>query len=331
MKSIKSEAQHWPIKGSFRISRSAVTEVGVVVVTISDGTHFGRGECRPYPRYNETIKSVLAQIATLQNDIETLSLSSLQDRLPNGAARNAVDCALWDLEAQITGKPVHELLRLTPPKTRQTAFTLSIDSPTKMAESALAATDHKLLKIKVGHEDGLACALAVMKARPDVHLIIDANEALDAASLEDFQTHLKNYPVALIEQPLPADISLPPSCVNAKPIICADESLHTVQDLQRLWDEGFRAVNIKLDKAGGLTEAITLARRAKSMGYNIMLGCMVSSSLAMAPALLLESFADVIDLDGALLLARDHDDGMIYSSGTVSPAPKTLWGYPRKI
>lgn len=329
MKSIKTSVQHWPVKGSFRISRSVITEVGVVVATVTDGQHSGRGECRPYPRYNETVESVRAQIETLEPDIETLTLETLQDRLPNGAARNAVDCALWDLQAQLTGKPVYELLDLAPPQARQTAFTLSVDSPVNMAEAARAATDHNLLKIKVGQEDALACALAVMEARPDVQLIIDANEAMAENDLKAFQSRLKDYPVALIEQPFPAGVALPPSCAKARPVICADESLHTASDLKTLWDQGFRAVNIKLDKAGGLSESVILAKQAKAMGFKIMLGCMVGSSLAMAPALLLERFADIIDLDGALLLARDHEDGMVYSGGMISPAPKTLWGYPR--
>ena len=336
MDAIKSEVISWPIQGSFRISRSEVTAVDVVVATVRCGAHWGRGECRPYPRYNETPESVCAQIQTLTPDLKTLSLDTLAARLPHGAARNAVDCALWDLKAQTSGKPVHELLGLAAPRARKTAFTLSLDTPTNMAKAARQAKDYAMLKIKVGGERGLDCALAVMQARPDAQLIVDANEALSPQELQDFQNALAGKAVALIEQPLPASEPLPAAAPLADgtlaknlPIICADESLHTRGDLSRLWDDGFRAVNIKLDKAGGLSEALKLAVEAKAMGFKIMQGCMVSSSLAMAPALLLESFADVIDLDGPALLSRDHDDGMSYENGMVIPAPDSLWGYPR--
>lgn len=331
MNTIKSEVISWPIAGSFRISRSVVTQVDVVVVTLSNGLHIGRGECRPYPRYNETPESVCAQIDGLRENIESLSHDTLGARLPSGAARNAVDCALWDLKAQIEGKALHELMGLPPARPRPTAFTLSLDTAENMAKAAHNAAQYQVLKIKVGHESGLACALAVLEARPDVQLIIDANEALSPAELIKFQNKLANQSVALIEQPLPAGTPLPSGTADRRPIICADEALHTKEDLKQLWSEGYRAVNIKLDKAGGLSEALELAKAAKEMGFHIMLGCMVSSSLSMAPAILLESYADTIDLDGALLLSRDHEDGMIYENGKVIPAPKTLWGYPRAL
>lgn len=329
MDTIKSEIISWPIRGSFRISRSKVTQVDVVVVTISNGSYSGRGECRPYPRYNEAPESVCTQIDSLNGYIETLSLKNLSERLPNGAARNAVDCALWDLQAQITGKPVYELLGLPAPRARQTAFTLSLDTSENMAKAAIQAPDYTLLKIKISRKNGLNCALAVLDARPDAQLIIDANEALSTDALSRFQTVLADRAVALIEQPLPVGLALPTGSAKVGPTICADESLHIRGDLARLWDEGYRAVNIKLDKAGGLSEAAELAKVAKAMGFHIMLGCMVSSSLSIAPAMVLESLADVIDLDGALLLASDHTDGMIYEKGMVKPAPKSLWGYPR--
>lgn len=330
MYTIKSEIISWPIQGSFRIARSSVTRVDVVIVTVTSGRYFGRGECRPYPRYKETPESVCAQIESLKPELATLSRKALLNRLPSGAARNAVDCALWDLEAQISGKPVFELLGLAPPRSRKTAFTLSLDTPENMAMAAMRAPDYTLLKIKIGGPKGLDCALAVINARKDAQLIIDANEALTAAELEDFQTALIDKPITLIEQPLPAGTALPELTAAARlPIICADESLHTRRDLDKLWNEGYRAVNIKLDKAGGLTEAHAAVKSAQAMGFKIMLGCMVSSSLSMAPALLLESYADIIDLDGPLLLAKDHNDAMVYAEGCVGPAPKTLWGYPR--
>ena len=329
MDTIKTEIVTWPTREPFRISRSVVSDVTVVVVTITSGGYSGRGECRPYPRYNETAISVCQQIEDLKDGLNNLSLSTLRDRLGNGAARNAVDCALWDLEAQITGKSVSELLGLPAPKPRQTAFTLSLDTAEKMAEAAKAAQGHDLLKIKIGGEDGLDCALAVLAARPDIKLIIDANEALPPQDLDRFQSKLSNEAVALIEQPVAAGTALPLGFENKLPLICADESLHTKNDLKHLWDEGYRAVNIKLDKAGGLSEGVELAKAAKAMGFYIMLGCMVSSSLAMAPAMLLESYADIIDLDGALLLARDHKGGMRYEMGYVYPAAKNFWGHPR--
>ena len=331
MDTIKSEIISWPIKGSFRIARSTVTEVDVVVATVTSGQHAGRGECRPYPRYNETPEIVCAQIAGLKHELSTLTRQTLADRLPNGAARNAIDCARWDLEAQITGKPVYELMGLAAPRTRSTAFTLSIDTPENMAEAASKVMGHTLLKIKTGNKNGLQCALAVLEARPDVTLIIDANESMTANELYTFQDMLRAKSVALIEQPLPAGLALPEGTANRLPVICADESLHTAENLSRLWNEGYRAVNIKLDKAGGLTEAHHLAITAKSMGFQIMLGCMVSSSLSMAPAMLLESYADVIDLDGALLLAKDHNGGMVYKNGNITEASPNLWGYPRQV
>lgn len=329
MDAIISEITSWPTQEPFRISRSVVSEVTVVVVTITKGQLSGRGECRPYARYNETAETVMSQIEGLNENLPSLSHINLARRLPNGAARNAIDCALWDLKAQVTGMAVHELLNLPAPKARETAFTLSLASPDKMAEAAKAAANYKLLKIKIGSLDGLDCALAVLNARPDAKLIIDANEALKPEELAGFQSKLAGKSVALIEQPIAAAKSLPHAAANSLPMICADESLHTRADLSRLWTEGYRAVNIKLDKAGGLTEGLELAKAAKAKGFKIMLGCMVSSSLSMAPALVLESFADIIDLDGALLLARDHENGMRYENGLVYPAPEALWGYPR--
>ena len=329
MDTIKCEIVSWPLKEPFRISRSVISDVIVVVVTVTKGPYSGRGECRPYPRYNETPESVCAQIESLKSELATLSLETLGGRLENGAARNAANCALWDLQAQITGKSVSQLLALPPPKARETAFTLSLDKPENMAKAAKAAAQYKHLKIKIGGLDGLDCALAVLTARPDAKLIIDANEALAPAQLAEFQLALAEHSVALIEQPIAAGTPFPEGAENSLPLICADESLHTKDDLQRLWNEGYRAVNIKLDKAGGLSEALELAACAKAMGFTIMLGCMVSSSLSIAPALLLESYADVIDLDGAALLSRDHLGGMIYENGMVAPAPESFWGHPR--
>lgn len=316
--------------GTFRISRSTLASVTVVTVSIADGTHIGRGECRPYARYDETPETVCAQINSLRDKWDSLDTHSLQTILPAGAARNAVDCALWDLRAQQTGRSVADLLDLPPASPVQTAFTLSIDTPTATRRAAISAGAHGLLKIKIGdYAGGLAAALAVMDARPDAELIIDANEALSAPEMQSMRKALSAYPVVLIEQPFPAQVKSPIDSPDALPILCADESLHTADDLSRLWAQGYRAVNIKLDKTGGLTEAVTTLRSAKRMGFVTMLGCMVGTSLAIAPATILMNHVDVVDLDGALLLSKDRANGLRYGDDRVWPAGTELWGYPR--
>lgn len=329
MRSINFEVESWPIAGRFRISRSSLTAIDVVVVTVSESGHMGRGECRPYARYSETPKSVMAQLAAVVPNIDNLEIETLSAAMPAGAARNALDCALWDLRAQKLGKPVHSQLTLPSPQPRQTAFTLSIDTPQAMQEAAIKAKDHKILKLKIGNAKGLNACKAVLEARPDAELIIDANEALSPGDCIEFCNALKSLPVIMIEQPVKAGTPLPKRNCAALPLLCADESLHTREDLGALWDAGYRAVNIKLDKAGGLTEGLALAREAKQRGFVIMLGCMVGTSLAMAPAALLESYANVIDLDGALLLAKDRNPGIDYQDGQILPPPHGLWGWPR--
>lgn len=328
MYQLKVNTQTWPVAGSFRIAHGSVSEVHVVLVEISDGTYTGRGECRPYARYGETPASVTDEILAVSNDIQTgIDTQALQTLLPAGAARNAVDCALWDLKAKQSNTPVWKMLNLPQPSARTTAFTLSIDSPERMAKAAAAARQHPILKLKIGGMDGLPACLAVLDARPDAELIIDANEALSAVELIEFRTALSRAPVLMIEQPLPSDIyDQIDNSPDALPILCADESLHTRDDLQRLWDAGYRAVNVKLDKCGGLTEAVELMRQAKSMGFLIMSGCMVGTSLAMAPMMILESFADFIDLDGPLLLAKDIDCGLDYDGAIINPPSSELWG-----
>ncbi len=316
----------WPARGTFRISRSALTEIPVVHVTITEGEHTGRGECRPYGRYGESVETVSAQIETIRAVIERgLSLTDLQAALPAGAARNAVDCALWDLAAKQKRRRVWELLELPAPRPRTTAFTLSVDTPENMARAAENAARYPLLKMKLGLNDGPACIEAVAQARPDADLIIDANEALSPEALTALQKQLRSTRTVLIEQPLPADS---PACFDPglTPPICADEALHTSDDLDRLWAAGYRAVNVKLDKCGGLTEGLALMQAAKAKGFMIMAGCMVSSSLAMAPMMMLEAFADVIDLDGPLLLAADAANGLTYEGAVVHPPSRALWG-----
>ncbi|MBL4870448.1 MAG: dipeptide epimerase [Robiginitomaculum sp.] len=321
-------AKTWPTVGSFRTAHGSVDEIHVVNVSIKAGNGIGRGECRPYPRYNETSASVVKQIESIRPHIESgLNLANLQSLLPAGAARNAVDCALWDLKAKLSKKPIWEILGVPTPRPRITAYTLSIDSPAKMAKAALAAKKYPILKLKINGLDGLPACLAVLNARPEVQLIIDANESLTARELVIMRQKLAHLPVLLIEQPLNAEAfdqieNLP----DALPILCADESLHTRYDLSALWQAGYRAVNVKLDKCGGLSEALHLMKTARSMGFVIMSGCMVSTSLAMAPMMVLESFADYIDLDGPLLLAKDIKNGLKYSSEFIYPPQNTLWG-----
>ena len=294
-------------------------------VMISQDGHLGRAECRPYARYNETAESVIAQIRSVISALETgIDQNELQALLPAGAARNVVDCALWDLQAKLSGKHIWDILGVTRPIARETAFTLSIDTPDVMVQAALAVPEHKFLKMKIGNVGGFKACEAVINARPDAQLIVDANEAMHPNDLVEFRK-LKN--IDLVEQPYKVFEDKPDQFnAQSSPLICADESLHTSADLERLWEVGYRAVNVKLDKTGGLTEALLLMRKAKEMGFKIMAGCMVGSSLAMAPMVMLESFADYMDLDGPLLLNDDFDPPLNYKGGKVFPPSKDLWG-----
>ena len=328
MRELILKTEVWPVAGSFNISRSSLSEIIVITAKIRDKQHSGWGECRPYARYNETAKSVIAQIETVRSAIESgITIEGLQSLMPAGAARNAIDCALWDLKAKQTGQSVSQLLKLPPPKKRITAYTLSIDSPKNMQKAALDAHQYPILKIKIGSSNGLKSCLAVIEARPDAELIIDANEALSPTEIESFRAELQNYPVIMIEQPIAAkNFQAIPYAPEALPIFCADESLHTEHDLEKLWSAGYRAVNIKLDKCGGLTAGLSLMQSAKSMGFIIMAGCMVGTSLAMAPLMVLESYADYIDLDGPLLLEKDRKNGLNYRGPMITPASTHFWG-----
>lgn len=317
----------YPVRGVFRISRSAKTQIDVVEVTLQDGEYIGRGECRPYARYNESPDRVAKTIQDLGDIVKQgLSRADIQTLLPAGAARNAVDCAMWDLDAKRKNQPVYELAGLPKPQPLKTAFTLSMDTPQKMAAAALKSKAFTCLKIKVGAAQAVDCAKAVMEARPDAELIIDANEALAPHDLRAFRHEFERWPVVLIEQPFHADTRQQIIDPDALPIICADEALHTADDLERLWAQGYRAVNIKLDKCGGLTAGLLMIERARAMGFVIMAGCMVGSSLALAPMMLLAQRADVIDLDGPSLLAQDCDNGLKYEGQIVHPPHQNLWG-----
>lgn len=328
MAEIKAKIRKWPIAGSFRIAHGTITEIEVVEVKISKEGFVGRGECRPYARYNETPRSVVKKINSVTPQLsQKPQLELLQTLLPAGAARNALDCALWDLAAKSKNKRIWELLNIPAPQPRMTAFTLSIDTPDKMARAAKVARAYPILKLKIDGLRGLDACVAVMRARPDAQLIIDANESLSPTDLKQFRSKLSAHPVLMIEQPLKASaFDQVGNSPDQLPILCADESLHTTADLRKLWDAGYRAVNVKLDKCGGMSEALTLIKTAKQMGFVVMAGCMVGTSLAMAPIMALSSFADVLDLDGPLLLKEDIGYGLKYEGPIIYPPTKKLWG-----
>jgi L-Ala-D/L-Glu epimerase len=318
--------ERWPIDGSFTISRGAKTEAVTVVAELSRGGHTGRGECVPYARYGETPEAtVAALISMLEPLARGLDRQALQAAMPAGAARNALDCALLDLEAKTRGVRVWDLLGRPAPRACTTAYTISLASPEAMAAATAKAAHRPLLKIKLGGDgDGMRIA-AVRKSAPESELIVDANEAWTAANLEQNLAECAELGVTLVEQPLPAGQDQALARIRRPLAVCADESVHDRASLAGLRAR-YDAVNIKLDKSGGLTEALAMADAAQSLGFEIMVGCMVATSLAMAPAMLLAQQARFVDLDGPLLLARDRDDGLRYDGSTVYPPDAALWG-----
>ncbi len=318
--------EEWPLSDRFTISRGAKTAAQVVVAELSEAGATGRGECVPYARYGETVEGVVEAIGGVAQALAGgLTRAELQQAMPPGAARNALDCALWDLEAKTGGRRAFVLAGLTTPRPVATAFTLSLDDPQTMAEKARAAARHGLLKLKLGAEGDAERLAAVRAARPRARLIVDANEGWAAADLPALFEACANAGVELIEQPLPAgdDAALERL---ARPVpVCADESVHDARGLTAL-ARRYDAINVKLDKTGGLTEALRLVEAARAHGLQIMVGCMVATSLAMAPAVLLAQSADVVDLDGPLLLARDREPGLVYDGDRIEPPPPALWG-----
>lgn len=312
----------FPLARVFTISRGSRTEAHVLTVHVSDGTHRGWGECVPYARYGETLDSVQAQIESLPAD---LTRDSLQTLLPAGAARNAVDCALWDLEAKRAGTSAWQLAGLEVPGPEITAYTLSLDTPEAMRAQAMENAHRPLLKIKLGTPDDMPRLQAVRDGAPNATIIVDANEGWTAEVYADLAPHLQRLGVALVEQPLPAgqDEAL---LGLARPVpVCADESCHdraSLSDLRGKYD----VINIKLDKTGGLTEALALRQAALEQGFGVMVGCMVGSSLAMAPAVLVAQGAQVTDLDGPLLLAEDRAVPLVFDEQGVHPSVPGLWG-----
>jgi L-alanine-DL-glutamate epimerase-like enolase superfamily enzyme len=320
---IEVDVETWPIAGVFVIARGAKREATVVVARVGDGEFSGRGECVPYARYGETVEvvrdAILAMRGKLSGHVELLT------QMPAGAARNALDCALWDLEAKRSSTSAAELAGLAPLRPLTTAYTLSLDRAEVMAEKAAAAAERMpLLKLKLGGDGDTERLRQIRAACPKTRLIADANEAWTPHLLPSLMAAAAEADIELIEQPLPPEADSALDAPRAVPV-CADESVHTRADLDRLGAR-YDAVNVKLDKAGGLTEALALAREARVRGLKIMVGCMVSTSLAMAPATLLAQGADWVDLDGPLLLARDRAQALAYAGPVLSPPAPGLWG-----
>ncbi|MCV9960604.1 dipeptide epimerase [Pararhizobium sp. BT-229] len=325
-RSLETAVEHFPIAGSFTISRGSKTTASVVTCRISADGFTGIGECVPYGRYGETIESVMAEIDAIRPKIETgLGRNGLLAAMRAGAARNAVDCALWDLEAKTSGSRAFTMANLTEPAPLTTAYTLSLGEPEAMAEQAAQYAPRALLKVKVGTADDASRIRAVRAKAPDSAIILDANEGWTEANLAYHFAVCAESRVALIEQPLAAGHDGLLASVPHPVPVCADESVHKTEDLPKLAGL-YDAVNIKLDKTGGLTEALRMRDAARALNLKIMVGCMVGTSLGMAPAVLLAQGADFVDLDGPLLLARDREPGLRYEASLVYPPLAALWG-----
>ena len=318
--------ERWPLAGAFAISRGSKTEAHVVVVELHQGDHVGRGEATPYARYGETVDGVLGQVEGVRSAVEAgVDRERLSGLLPPGSARNALDCALWDLEAKQLGQRAFTLAgfaRLDPVKT---AYTLSLAPAEAMAEAARGAARRPLLKLKIGGPDDLDRVAAVRAAAPRTRLIVDANEALGLDDLKQLAPDFARLGVKAIEQPLPAGADAELEGYDSPVLLCADESIHTRAELDACAPR-YGAINIKLDKTGGLTEALALRAEARARGLEIMAGCMVATSLSMAPAMLIAQGAAFVDLDGPLLLARDRDPGLHFTGSVIEPYGPEVWG-----
>ena len=316
--------QSWPLDNPFRTSRGASTEARVVVVTVTDGQHTGRGEAVPISRYRQTPASTVAQLEQIFP--KCIDRQQIQELLPAGAARNALDCALWDLEAKSSGKRVWELANIQIVDAVETAFTISLDTPEKMAAAAQASKDAPLLKLKLGGDNlDLPRVEAVRGAAPAARLMVDANESWSPSHYRTIVPALAELGIELIEQPFPADADDALETLDHPIPICADESCHITADLPRLVNR-YDAINVKLDKTGGLTEALLLTERARQSGFNILIGCMACTSLGIAPARLLAGATDHVDLDGPLLLAGDRHHRLLYEAGKIGLPSPELWG-----
>jgi len=318
--------EDFPLKGTFRISRGARTTAEVVYVEIRDGDVVGRGECTPYKRYGETREAVIADIQAVAGALgEGMTRQELQTAMKAGAARNALDCALWDLEAKRAGKRVWELAGLPAPKPVTTVFTISLDDTDKMGAQARENAHRPLLKLKLTGDGDLERVQAVRRNAPDSRIVVDANEGWSVEHLERYAQAFADLRVEMIEQPLHADRDEAVGTFRSPLPIGADESCHTSADVPRL-KRLYQVANIKLDKTGGLTEALKLKAAAEAAGMRIMVGCMVATSLSMAPALLVAQGVDFVDVDGPLWMARDREPGLRYEGSLVHPPEAALWG-----
>ena len=322
---IEARKEIFPLNQPFRISRGSRTEACVITAIVSDGEYTGRGEGVPIARYNQSAESVLAEIESIAS-ADDLDRHKLPELLPAGSARNALDCALWELEAKHSGKRVWELASIPISEQVVTSFTISLDTPRRMAEAAAAAVDLPILKLKLcGDDNDLARVEAVRAAAPQVRLLIDANESWSVRHYRNTVSALKELGVELIEQPFSVDSDEVLETLNHPIPLCADESCHTTVDLARLRNR-YEAINIKLDKTGGLSEALELYQHARDADFKILIGCMVCTSLSIAPARLLASNADWVDLDGPLLVACDREHGISYQNGRIGIPARALWG-----
>jgi L-alanine-DL-glutamate epimerase-like enolase superfamily enzyme len=319
--------ERWPLAGAFTISRGSKTEAVVVVAELSDGTHRGRGESVPYARYGETADGIVAAIEAMRPALQQgLDRPGLQQAMRSGAARNALDCAYWDVNAKAAGRRAHELTGLGPPAPLTTAYTISLGTPAAMAEAAERAALRPLLKVKLGGgDDDRTRIAAVRRAAPRAEIIVDVNEGWRADDLARNLAACADAGVTLVEQPLPEGRDEALARIKRTIPVCADESVHDRASLGALAGK-YDAINVKLDKAGGLTEALALAGAAEQRGLAVMVGCMVATSLAMAPAMLVAQRARVVDLDGPLLLAKDRLEGLRYDGSLVYPPEPALWG-----
>ena len=325
-RSLQVVEETFPIAGSFTISRGSRTEIPVISVTIIEGENMGSGECVPYSHYGESLSSVRRQIENMSALIaDGGDRADLNKAMPAGAARNAIDCALLDLEAKQTGRRAWEILDLLPPSELVTAYTLSLGSAEAMGAAAREARERALLKLKLGGEGDVERVRAVREGAPNSRLIVDANEAWSQDMVQPYSEAFAEMGVELIEQPLPNGHDELLATIPHPVPICADESCHVSSDLNNLTGR-YDLVNIKLDKTGGLTEALNLARAARAKGFDIMVGCMLGTSLAMAPATLVATLADFVDLDGPLLLSKDRDVPIVYKNSHVMPPKPELWG-----
>ena len=325
MLTAEAREEVWLLREPFRISRGSLIEAQVVVVTVGDDEHVGRGEGVPIKRYGQSAESVLAQIESIKAE-KNLDRQRLQQLLPAGAARNALDCALWDLEAKTSCKRVWELANVPIVPEVETSFTISLDTPEKMAAAAKEAALLPSLKLKLQGDDlDLARVKGVRESAPAARLLIDANESWSPEHYRKIVPELHELGVELIEQPFPANADEVLENLDHPIPVCADESCHTTADLRRLTNR-YDMINVKLDKTGGLTEALRLYDRARDSGFKLLIGCMVCTSLGIAPARLLASNADWVDLDGPLLLGRDRQHALAYTNGRLALPSAQLWG-----